>query len=70
MAYNIDSELRVISTGVYGRDIRGSIHDAIEKTAEQINEYCVIKIVVMTQEEYNNEQNHDPNSLYILYGGS
>lgn len=32
---NIDTELQTIATAIYGRDMRGAIHDAIEKVNDE-----------------------------------
>ena len=33
---NIDTELNAIKTAIYGKDVRDSIHDAIEKINEEV----------------------------------
>lgn len=38
MSVNIDEELNIINTGVYGKDIRRAIHDALNKLAIAINQ--------------------------------
>lgn len=44
MAINIDTELAAIMEAVFGEDVRGSIHDALQKMATATNEAIAIHI--------------------------
>lgn len=47
---NINTELNVIASSVYGREMRGSIHDAIQKVNDQLDNKTIRSMIF---DEYN-----------------
>ena len=68
--------LRTIEDGVYGEDIRMAIHDALSYLNEHGGGYVegavtsdsITDIEVVSYPVYSNMLEHDPTTLYLVYG--
>lgn len=67
---DISEELEIIRTGVYGRDVRQAIHDALYKLSLKEGDNVMISglnaIVRLSAGEYNLLEHKDPFTLYII----